>query len=82
MFTNKACANSFLRFKEFSDFITMYQDSLEIKLKCRPCSFIQILSKFYPDFIQSLTRLFRNSLYPDFIQVLFLSFEKIWIEFE
>ena len=43
-------------------------------LRCRPCPFIQILSKIYPDFIQVL-----SSFYPAFLQILslFLIFEKI-----
>ena len=34
-------------------------------LGCRPCPFIQILSRFFPDFIQILSR-----FYPDFIYIL------------
>ena len=38
--------------------------------KCCPCPFIQILSRFYPDFIQILSRFLKHSLYPNFIQIL------------
>ena len=46
-------------------------------LRCRPCPFIQILTRFYPNSILTLCRFFKNSLYPNFI----LIFEKIWIKF-
>ena len=51
-------------------------------LKCCPCPFIQILCKFYPDFlkthfIQFFWKLTLSKFYPDFI----LIFEKIWIKF-
>ena len=37
---------------------------------CCPCPFIQILSRFYPDFIQILSIFFKNSFYPNFIHIL------------
>ena len=61
-------------------------------LRCRPCPFIQILTRFYPDFIQIFKKLtlskfylyfiqifprfFRNLLYPDFILILSRYFQK------
>ena len=50
-------------------------------LGCRPCPFIQILPRFYLDFIQILSRFKKKTLskfYPDFT----LIFEEIWIKLE
>ena len=48
----------------------------------RPCPFIQILSRLYTDFIQILSKFFRNLLYPhfflDFILILSGFYPVIW----
>ena len=45
--------------------------------KCVPKSAVHILlPRFYPNFIQILSRFFENSLYPNFILILFRFFQK------
>ena len=42
--------------KTLQDIFELFVYEFEFWLKARPCPFIQILSRFYPDFIKILSR--------------------------
>ena len=46
-----------------------FQRSKEEKQRCRPCPFIQILSRFYPEFYPDFIQILKKSLYPNFVQI-------------
>ena len=62
--TERAQRKAFLETRRSLEMRFKTQKENERQERCRPCPFIQILSRFYPDFTQILSR-----FYPNFILI-------------